>query len=378
MPPDETSLLAAVRATPRADGPRLVYADFLDDRGRTDQAGFIRDQIELAKLAADSPRRRELADRCRRRLDAHAADWLGPAASLLTDYRFARGFLDAAEITAENLARDPAAVFAHPVRRLWVTGLGADPAPLAALPAGHPVTTLDLTGNDLDAAGLRTLARLPAVRPVRSLWLLFNRLDDAAAEVLATDRGFLRLARLRVGANPFTPSGRDRLRAAFGRRVSFARARDPGQLYTLAPPRFAAGVTADRTQAVFVAGPRAVYLALFDHAGNLLRRKRRAIRGVAAGYWRARQELAEEMVERWQAAVGFEPAAVRVRRFRLAPDVGLFDYPAYWCDAFDDPAHPDADGARLWRDAFLGTGRFTFRLADADHWLDRTGQPADA
>ena len=44
------ALLAAVRADPDADLPRLVYADHLDDTGDVDRAEFIRVQCELARL----------------------------------------------------------------------------------------------------------------------------------------------------------------------------------------------------------------------------------------------------------------------------------------------------------------------------------------
>src|SRR5262245_2593359 len=52
--------LAAIRAAPDDDTPRLVYADWLDEHGDPDRAEFIRVQVELARLAQDDPRRPEL------------------------------------------------------------------------------------------------------------------------------------------------------------------------------------------------------------------------------------------------------------------------------------------------------------------------------
>jgi uncharacterized protein (TIGR02996 family) len=46
--PAERSLAAAVFADPDADGPRLIYADWLDEHGQPDHAEFIRTQIALA------------------------------------------------------------------------------------------------------------------------------------------------------------------------------------------------------------------------------------------------------------------------------------------------------------------------------------------
>lgn len=47
---DGDALLAAVKATPDDDTPRLVYADWLDDCGEGDRAAFIRVQVELARV----------------------------------------------------------------------------------------------------------------------------------------------------------------------------------------------------------------------------------------------------------------------------------------------------------------------------------------
>ena len=50
MSPEEMAFLRAIDATPEDDVPRLVYADWLDDRGHGMRAEFIRLQCEIAKL----------------------------------------------------------------------------------------------------------------------------------------------------------------------------------------------------------------------------------------------------------------------------------------------------------------------------------------
>jgi len=40
--PMEHDLLAAIRATPADEGARMVYADWLEQRGRADEASFVR------------------------------------------------------------------------------------------------------------------------------------------------------------------------------------------------------------------------------------------------------------------------------------------------------------------------------------------------
>lgn len=66
---DRDALLAAIRAHPDDDTPRLIFADFLDDAGEPERAAFVRAQVELARCAPWDP----FAVRCR----WHAADALG-------------------------------------------------------------------------------------------------------------------------------------------------------------------------------------------------------------------------------------------------------------------------------------------------------------
>jgi uncharacterized protein (TIGR02996 family) len=56
---DAAALLAAIRAAPDDDAPRLVYADWLDEHGQPERAEFIRVQIELARNESAELRRRE-------------------------------------------------------------------------------------------------------------------------------------------------------------------------------------------------------------------------------------------------------------------------------------------------------------------------------
>jgi uncharacterized protein (TIGR02996 family) len=50
---DRDALLAAIRANPEEDTPRLMLADWLDENGEPERAEFIRIQCELERLAAD-------------------------------------------------------------------------------------------------------------------------------------------------------------------------------------------------------------------------------------------------------------------------------------------------------------------------------------
>src|SRR6187455_3346094 len=61
---ESADLLAAIAAAPVDDLPRLVFADWLDDRGEPAYAQFIRDQIRLAQVPQWDP----LAVRARHQL----------------------------------------------------------------------------------------------------------------------------------------------------------------------------------------------------------------------------------------------------------------------------------------------------------------------
>ena len=49
---DEAAFLAAIRAAPADDGPRLIYADWLDEQGRHEQAEFIRVEQSFRRTGA--------------------------------------------------------------------------------------------------------------------------------------------------------------------------------------------------------------------------------------------------------------------------------------------------------------------------------------
>lgn len=85
--------VAAVRAAPDDDLPRLIFADYLEERG--DPRGpFIRAQIALARMPADDPRREEHVAVEAESLAAHEAEWLGDLADTLYRWWFHRGFLE--------------------------------------------------------------------------------------------------------------------------------------------------------------------------------------------------------------------------------------------------------------------------------------------
>src|SRR5579884_2396327 len=86
------SFLADIAAHIDDDGPRLVYADWLDDHGDPDRAGFIRLQCRLAALTPSDRDRFALELDQEDLLARHAKKWLRPLAKIGTRVEFERGF----------------------------------------------------------------------------------------------------------------------------------------------------------------------------------------------------------------------------------------------------------------------------------------------
>ncbi|MCX5748127.1 MAG: TIGR02996 domain-containing protein, partial [Proteobacteria bacterium] len=98
MPRD---FLAQIVAAPDDDAPRLVYSDWLIERG--DPHGeLIAIQCAIARVDAadgDASELRRLARRETQLLDAHRDGWTRKArAWVLGDYRFRRGFIDTVKV----------------------------------------------------------------------------------------------------------------------------------------------------------------------------------------------------------------------------------------------------------------------------------------
>jgi uncharacterized protein (TIGR02996 family) len=75
--PELVALLAACRARPADDLPRLVLADWLDENGDPDRAEFVRVQVELSHPTADAKRTAELRGRESKLLGEGTSRWLG-------------------------------------------------------------------------------------------------------------------------------------------------------------------------------------------------------------------------------------------------------------------------------------------------------------
>jgi uncharacterized protein (TIGR02996 family) len=186
------AFLSDVSDNPGDDAPRLIYADWLDDQGGTDnpRAEFIRLQCRRSRLPSDHPEQQTLAARESELLDRHERAWRAELPHLedITWEDFERGFIEAvfaAEAEA-FLYQAPAIFAAAPIRRVQV---GRIDLPDAGLLAGSPwlarLTELNL-GNStgLCPEGLRALTSSPHLANLTALLLHYNPLgDEGAAQV---------------------------------------------------------------------------------------------------------------------------------------------------------------------------------------------------
>ena len=148
-PRDDEDHLAAIRAAPNDDGPRLVYADWLLERG--DPRG------ELIILQCGS-QTEETKRRARELLQLHQTQWLGAVAYVTRTQIWERGFLVAAELTRRERGVVAPAIGDErwwSVKRLDARGVFLEPEDHARIVAGAGFDDLELL--IVEAAALESL-----------------------------------------------------------------------------------------------------------------------------------------------------------------------------------------------------------------------------
>lgn len=171
------AFLAAVLAEPDDDLPRLIFADYLDERGDP-RGAFIRTQIELTRADPDDLRRDGLLAAEKALQDEHEDAWLGPLGDELVRWWFHRGFIEVS----------------FDVRRFLDGDVTFLDWPLVAGVHLYPPPYMD---PDLVAR----LAHEPRANRVRSLYLGFEWVRDAVAVALAGSPHLRHLTGLDLGNN---------------------------------------------------------------------------------------------------------------------------------------------------------------------------------
>ncbi len=199
---DEQPFLDAIFARYHDDGPRLVYADFLDDAGDPARAELARVQIALAHLPDDHPRKPELANRQAELIDAHSAQWTEHLRDLDVHVWFRRGVPDSVAMYAGAFLSEGEELFRRlRVRRLRLQEAACVLPKLIHCPLLARVRELDLCSEALGNAGVSVLARSPFLKDLDSLDLGFNGLDDSGITALARTDALAKLTALTLNDN---------------------------------------------------------------------------------------------------------------------------------------------------------------------------------
>ncbi len=182
----EAALLRAIAEADEDNLPRLVYADWLDERGDAARAEFIRVQCELASAPESETRSLTLRVRERELLTAHRREWCSGFGVPLEDVVFERGFVASVRL------------------KEWDRGGFLDPA---IAPRFATLTELDLSElqlQDSDVTAFAESARLPGLR---KLVLSENLITDAGASRFAKAFGLPRLDTLYIFGNSISILG---------------------------------------------------------------------------------------------------------------------------------------------------------------------------
>jgi len=202
---EEKAFLQPILAAFADDGPRQIYADYLDESHRPGdiaRAEFIRLQLELAKIDGDHPHRGPLIRRLNQLLFRWQPEWAGPLRGLIAGCEFRRGLLDTISVDARFFCESGDRLFAGTaVRRVKFLDAERILDRLVRCPALARVLELDLCGNDLGNGGVNLLLRSPFLAQLESLDLSFNGIGDGGAEMLANARPFTRLKALHLNDN---------------------------------------------------------------------------------------------------------------------------------------------------------------------------------
>jgi uncharacterized protein (TIGR02996 family) len=220
----DEAFLQAIRETPSDDAPRLIYADWLEEHGRTERAEFIRLQCRLASLPQADEGRGVLEDRVEELLRRNWEEWVGPLREIAGPKydrynegwlrrayhpeglrRFRRGFVDAITLDAERfLSYAEKLASLVPLRQLDLWGAGRCAHALADTPRLAKLKILafsDYWDAPLRGQDVPALAASAHLGGLTALFLGMNSLGDEGVEALVQARWLASLNTLDLTEN---------------------------------------------------------------------------------------------------------------------------------------------------------------------------------
>lgn len=220
---DDRAFLDEILAQPDDDLPRLIYADWLEERG--DPRGeLIRVQCELAKLTATDSRRKVLEERGRLLVLDHYESWIEEPLILLGvgKARFVRGLVEEIELDAQVFLEIAESLFhaAPLMQRVWLRKSARVLEQFAASPHLSRLAGLHLTGGwsyqdgknpyraeTLGDAGVQVLSSSTHLAHLTSLGLATNEIGPGGIRFLANSRSLNNLSELDLSDNSIRTEG---------------------------------------------------------------------------------------------------------------------------------------------------------------------------
>jgi uncharacterized protein (TIGR02996 family) len=193
---NESTFIQMIREHPDDDGPRLVFADWLEEQGEADRAEFIRVQIELSNLPQDDPRRSELEDRQEVLQLSHRRSWIGRFEGNVAHVIFRRGLPESVQCSAATFLQIFQTLLERwPIRELHLVEAGPHASGLAACPGITSIRSLALDGSSLTINWFNAFLASEFLDNLQSLDLTRTGMD---AERLEAVVGCSRLRNLRA------------------------------------------------------------------------------------------------------------------------------------------------------------------------------------
>jgi len=199
-PPGYEPFLRMVLDDPADDGPRMVYADWLEEHG--DPRGeFIRVQLELARLAAHDPARARLADRETSLYLKYYDLWHAEMPQWAWEKcEFRRGFITEISVFAAWLRHFGEELsMAAPIEKIALHRVAGCLDAFAQGPNVRHLKELVILDDRMTPDDLRVLCRSPsALAPLRGLLFMGINLLDAGAFMLSICPQLRHLRRLEL------------------------------------------------------------------------------------------------------------------------------------------------------------------------------------
>ena len=208
-PSDADPLLQAIQEDPQNDEPRLIYADWLEERGDP-QAELIRVQCLSAEERTGETSAAEVA-----LVKQQKAQWLSRLQAVgVQDVVVHRGFIEKVKLSGAAVLSQPWLLFrlAPAVRGLMWRNFPDRQAVesltrMFAWPFFGALTGLDLSQNNLDGSAIEALNRTATLKNLTALHLSGNRLGGHGVHVLAQSSFVRNLTTLSLAQNELSAKG---------------------------------------------------------------------------------------------------------------------------------------------------------------------------